>query len=160
MTTPPFNNDWEKELHQKLRSLPDLQAPDSLVPNVMTAIRKRHEAVVAWYQRPATTWPLSLQITLGFAAVAMFLLAVFGSQQLTIETPSIVEPGQLDAFSVFLGKAWSAIHAVGVAVASVFRTAISPLLIIVAAAACFSYLALLGIGGAIWRTVMHRQPNL
>jgi hypothetical protein len=158
MTTPPFNHNWEKQLHEKLRQLPDIEAPQSLIPDVMAAIRARQEAIVAWYRRPATTWPASLQFALGLTAMAVFVLAVFGIQQLAQGTPAAEVTGPFAAFSAKVGSIWSIIQTLVDALVVVLRNALSPLLLGVVAAACFSYLALLGIGGALWRTVMHRQP--
>lgn len=159
MTTPPFHHDWEKKLHQQLRNLPDMEAPASLIPNVMAAIRKREAAVRAWYRRPATTWPPALQIALGVAALLVFLLGVHGVHQLTAEASIAANNGPLEAFSAQLLKVWSLIKAVGVTASAIFRVAIGPVLIIVAAAACAAYLALLGLGSVVWRSFLRRQAT-
>ncbi len=61
----------EKIIHQELASLPELEAPRTLVPLVMEALQLR--AKKPWWRGPWTGWPFAVQT---LSAVA--LLAVAG----------------------------------------------------------------------------------
>jgi hypothetical protein len=61
----------EAAIDRRLKALPELHAPRTLVPRVMAVIEQR--AGVPWYRRAWQTWPMALQA--GSLAV---LLALFG----------------------------------------------------------------------------------
>jgi hypothetical protein len=64
---------WAEELDRELKSLPELPAPDTLIPSVMAAIERPTPIRVPWYRRPWPQWPVGLQ-----TASMMVLLAFFG----------------------------------------------------------------------------------
>src|SRR5262245_17295482 len=63
--------DLEAIVHRQLKALPRPQAPNTLLPRVMTAIQRRLER--PWYARALFTWPLA-----GQAACLVALLVVVG----------------------------------------------------------------------------------
>jgi hypothetical protein len=66
--------DWEQQLHQELMDLPELEAPGTLIPGVLS--RLNQPAPVAWHQRSWWEWPLSLR--LGSAIMVSVVLGVLG----------------------------------------------------------------------------------
>ena len=62
----------EREIDRELKSLPELQAPRTLGPRVMTAIERRANA--PWYRQPWLVWPVSAR-----AAALFMLVASFGA---------------------------------------------------------------------------------
>ena len=162
---PPFDDPSDARLHAALRRLPDHRAPDTLVPNVLAAIRARELAVAApmqspWYRRPATTWPAGLRVGLGVLAAALLTLLGFAPHLL-----GLADEGS--ALRLSASQLWGkvdailgALSALGSACLAVLRdSAGSPYVIGAAAVILFSYFALLGIGGAVWRTASEaRQP--
>ena len=69
------DDNLEKLIHQELAKLSALQAPQTLVPRVMQAIRLN--ATQRWWQRSWFGWPFGLRVvSLGFA---LFLLALMFS---------------------------------------------------------------------------------
>ena len=63
--------DLEVFVHRHLKALPRPSAPDTLLPRVLTAIKRRLER--PWYTRALFTWPLA-----GQAACLVALLAAVG----------------------------------------------------------------------------------
>jgi hypothetical protein len=159
MTTPPdsLEHSWERRLHEELRQLPEMEAPASLVPNVMAAIRARQEAAaVAWYRRPATTWPPALRIALGVSALAVFALLVLGGHLLWPQITASADAGALAAAGQKLGAIWSIASTLANAFMLVLRQCLSsPWFIGALVFTCFSYLTLLGAGSALWRAALH-----
>lgn len=72
----PDQHDLEQFIHQQLRKLPEREAPEDLVANVVAALAARHNA--PWWKQPFTTWPRNSQsilfgaLSLAFAAIVYF----------------------------------------------------------------------------------------
>jgi hypothetical protein len=70
-----MNPDYEKEsaaaVDRLLKDLPELDAPATLAPRVINAIRGRLAA--PWYRRSWETWPAPLRAALVAALVAVFV---------------------------------------------------------------------------------------
>ena len=146
--TPNHHQPDDPELHRTLRELPSLRAPEGLIPGVMSAIARRQ---TAWYRRPATSWPQSLQ--LAFVAVALLVLG--GAVWIALHHLPAFQPVNLQSlFAAPISKlmALSAtLEALLNAGSLVGRVAIGPALLIIAAAASVFYLVLFGMGTALWR---------
>lgn len=158
---PPFDDPDDARLHAALRALPEHRAPDTLIPGVLAAIRAREHAATIpapWYHRPATTWPPALRIALGTIAMAVVTALAFIPQLLGIG-------GETASAGSALARAWDTVLALLGAVRTILSacatavqgTAGTHWLVGGAAVMFFSYLVLLGIGGAIWRTAS--QPR-
>lgn len=157
MTLPPdsFEHPWERRLHEELRQLPDLEAPSTLIPGVMAAIRAREAAAIVWYRRPATDWPPALRIALAVGSLAVFAALVFGAHLFWPQLAASAETGALADAGRRLAALWTALETVVNALGLAFRATLSsPWFIAAVAAACVSYLTLLGAGSALWRTVL------
>jgi hypothetical protein len=61
----------EVRVGRALKELPELSAPRTLMPRVLTAIAARR--ALPWYRQPWPVWPVGLRI-----ATMIFLLASFG----------------------------------------------------------------------------------
>ncbi len=160
MTTPPFNHRWEKRLRDELRKLPELEAPESLVADVMAIIRDREKIRAAvWWKRPATTWPLVARAALPVAALMAFAALIFAGQLLAPQIAASAEAGGLAQAGAKIGGLWVAFVALVDAFLVIARGVLSPVLLAVVAGACFSYIALLGIGGALWRVIVNNPRS-
>lgn len=71
----PFEPNEDATLHEVLRQLPPLKAPDSLAPRVMQAIAMR-QARLAWWRQPAQDWPLPARAALIVVSLSL-VIAVF-----------------------------------------------------------------------------------
>ena len=72
MKDPEPLEDWEKQLHRELSELPELQAPSTLIPGVLSRIGR--PAAVAWYHSSWWQWPLAMRW-----ASAALVVAVLGT---------------------------------------------------------------------------------
>lgn len=154
MTTPPFQNPWEKRLHEELRKLPDLEAPAGLIPSVMAVISRQRS--LAWYQRPATTWPAPLRIALVVTSACLIGLLFFGVQFLMAGSP------ETHFFNSIIAKGETIIRTVEAilnAFLTVLRQYASPLMFGAIAAAAAAYFTLLGLGGVLWRFAAHQRVS-
>jgi hypothetical protein len=75
----PSSKRLETILHRELRKLPPVEAPSSLIADVMTAIQARRQA--AWWRRPWLSWPapiraLTLCLGLLFTSGAFYTLGI------------------------------------------------------------------------------------
>jgi hypothetical protein len=76
----------EAAVDRELKALPDLRAPQRLLPRVMAVIEQR--AVLPWYRRAWQTWPLPLQVVSMLALLTAFSGLCFGSWQL-VHAPAV-----------------------------------------------------------------------
>lgn len=162
---PPFEDPSDARLHAALRSLPDLRAPDTLVPGVLAAIRAREQAAAAfartpWYRRPVTRWPAGLRIALGLLAAGLIAAIAFAPELLALTGTGNALEATLTRASATFDALVSALRTVFAACGTAVRSsASSPYLLGGAALVLFSYFALLGIGGAVWRTASQARRS-
>lgn len=162
---PPFEDPSDARLHAALRGLPDHRAPDTLIPGVLAAIRAREQAALAlartpWYRRPVTRWPAGLRIALGLLAAGLVAALAFAPELFALTGPG-------SALEATFQRAWDtgaalagAVRTLAGACSSALRaSATSPYVLGGAAVVLFSYFALLGIGGAVWRTASQARRS-
>ena len=80
------NSQLEAAIDRELRTLPNLRAPQPLLPRVMAVIEQR--ATLPWYRRAWQTWPLPLQVVSMLVLLAAFAGLCFGSWQL-VHAPAV-----------------------------------------------------------------------
>ena len=71
----------EAAIDHELKALPDLRAPQTLLPRVMAELKQR--TALPWYRRAWQTWPMPLQLVSALVLLAAFGGLCFGSWQLT-----------------------------------------------------------------------------
>lgn len=71
----PDQKELEKFIHAELQKLPERQAPDALVGNVMAAIAHRQQ--LPWWKQPFTFWPRHIQNLLFVSLAALFALVTY-----------------------------------------------------------------------------------
>jgi len=81
------NSQLEAAVHRELKALPNLRAPQSLLPRVMEVIEQR--ATSPWYRRDWQTWPLPLQVISMSVLLAAFAGLCFESWQV-VHVPAVV----------------------------------------------------------------------
>ncbi len=69
----PEQRELEKFIDQQLKKLPEQDAPENLVANVLAAIAAREK--LPWWKQPFTSWPRNTQALL-FAALALVFAGV------------------------------------------------------------------------------------
>lgn len=156
-----MNNDFssldesDRRLHACLRQMPDLEAPPSLVPDVMAIIRQRERSVArAWYRRPATSWPPAAQVALAVGALLLLALLVIAGHQAALLLRGSSETTFLQSMADRLGVFWTAGGAVVEAIALAVRELWSPLFAAILATIFLAYFTLLGLGSTLWRAAL------
>lgn len=113
----------EKLIHQELAKLSELQAPQTLIPRVMEAIRI--EGAKPWWQRSWFGWPFGVRVaSLGFALSLLALMfssltflapdlgaSTFGSQTIAVWLAPFALAG--DIISTLAGAVVVILNAVG-----------------------------------------------
>jgi len=87
----PEQNDLEKFIHAQLRQLPDREAPNELVTNVLAAIAKREKQ--PWWKQSFLHWPKGVQCVLFVALLSLFGAAAYGTAHATsqVQVPDVSE---------------------------------------------------------------------
>jgi hypothetical protein len=73
----PETNELEKFIHAQLQKLPERDAPESLVTNVLAAIAAREK--LPWWKQPFMHWPRGVQSTFFVALGAVFGGVLYGA---------------------------------------------------------------------------------
>ncbi|HEV8540877.1 MAG TPA: hypothetical protein VGR78_00665 [Verrucomicrobiae bacterium] len=69
------HNELEQFIHRQLQKLPEREAPEDLLTNVMAAVRARENR--PWWKQPFTSWPRGMQTLLFIALGAVFGAVVY-----------------------------------------------------------------------------------
>jgi len=103
-----------QEIQRELTGLPELRAPATLVPRVLSAIMRR--AQVPWYRQQWQSWPLALRVAslgLSLTVVAAFSYGLW----VLPHNPAVAENFQhLTAGFGWLSATWNVVSALGTAV--------------------------------------------
>ncbi len=152
-----MENDSEKQLeeliHRELRKLPELRAPDTLIPRVRAALANK--VCQPWWQRPLLTWPLALR--LAFIALLLGSLGAAGFYGAEISygwdfvVQKITQP-----FASF-APLWERLASLTNAVLVLFRALNSHFLIYAAILLGVMYLACVGIGTLCFRVAFAKR---
>jgi hypothetical protein len=137
------NRDW---LDEELKALGDLQAPDTLLPKVMSRVRRR-ALIPRWarlWSNPSELWR---SFALGFALVVLCLLAAIDPSRLAAGIPS---GNELWKFCSILGDAATDLLLYG----KVFQL---PLFLLIAVGSVASYLGCLGAAVTVQRLVRAKR---
>ena len=139
----------ERLIHRQLRALPDLSAPNELIPNVLAAIQAR--ALKPWYASPWMTWPITLRLASALLFFGALTAAVVFGRDI------------LHSIWQILGNPFSALEpigqsivALGNALALVLRSMQLQLIIAISFFG-FLYLTCIGMGTVFFRIVLRRN---
>jgi hypothetical protein len=152
---PKYERELEASIDHELKSLPQLSAPVTLLPQVMARIGLR--AAIPWHRRSWQTWPLVLRAGSLGLMLALFGTLCFAGWQVSnsdmfaaatrkaigwLSGPSLV----LNLLNVLGGSVLLVIKQLG----AVFIAAC-------VAAALLSYAVSLTLGTACWRLAVNRR---
>jgi hypothetical protein len=87
----PEQKDLEKFIHAQLQKLPDREAPESLVEDVLAAIARRKN--LPWWKQSFTFWPRQVQFLLHVALASVFLAVLYATSRAadTVTVPDVSE---------------------------------------------------------------------
>lgn len=139
----------ERLIHQRLRALPEMEAPDNLVQDVMKKIEARRAAV--WWKRAWPEWPRGMQI-LSAALLLGLLGSVFAFHDSILASINELI-SRITAGSQFLKPIWTLIETllqVGQILAGSIK---SQIMIIGMVVVGMLYLSTIGLGTMVYRVV-------
>jgi len=142
----------EAFIHDRLRQLPPLSAPVSLLPQVMAAIQARRAA--PWWRQAWWQWPLAAQVALVALALAT-LGVVCGSSLLLPAGLTTYGPVLAERVGVVSGW-WANVTAFAQGPGASWTQSIEPVLMPVLLGVLALYGVSMGCGTALVRLVMRR----
>jgi hypothetical protein len=85
----PEHKDLERFIHEQLQKLPQREAPEDLVQNVLASIRARQN--LPWWKQPFTEWPRGIQnIFFALLAAAFSAAAYFAAKPAEVVTENML----------------------------------------------------------------------
>ena len=147
----------EQWTHEKLRRLPELTAPPSLMPRVLAALQA--EARLPWWRRSWWRWPLAAQaaalgIFLASATALSFLAAAFSPSADSLSTA-------LDGRLNNIAGLWSALMALAGALETLLLAlTANPWALAAAAGGAAMYLLSIGAGTVLVRYASREAGEL
>ncbi len=149
------NLQLKEAIDRELRALPDLRAPEGLLPRVVAAIAQR--AMSPWYRRDWQTWPLRLQVVSMLVLLVAFGGLCFGTWEV-IHAPAVASAAS-EAGGWFRMVSWT-FNTLGVlanALALAVRS-LGPLVLSgIVAALLLGYAACVGFGTLYVRLAFARR---
>ena len=103
----PEQNDLEKFIHARLRQLPDREAPEALVNNVLAALARRK--ALPWWRQSFSYWPKKVQGLLFAVLASVFLAAVYGASHAADKVPVPDVAEQISSYA----WVWRTIRSIG-----------------------------------------------
>jgi hypothetical protein len=146
---PHYDKQLEVQVDRALKELPELAAPQTLMPRVLQALAARR--ALPWYRQPFLAWPFALRV-----ATLVILLASLGvfcgaCYQLTRAAGYANAMQEIAQTFSGLTSVWNVITALGGAVALVVKHFGTGILIGCCLAAALGYAVCIGLGTACVR---------
>ncbi len=142
-----FQSPWEEELHKRFKNLPELQAPQALIPGVMAKIENREQK--SWYRQSLYNWPIFAKVVacgvlagLGVLAFAVFDFGWNSAFLVDAKT-------QVESFLTYIDNL---VSATGRAAVVMGRSFLGSYALFVLLIAFFSYGMFFAAGTFIWKT--------
>ena len=148
MNQEPDKN-LERLIHERLRALPEMEAPQTLVSGVLRKIEARRNA--AWWKQAWPEWPRGMRILSG-----VLLLSLAGSvfafhDQILGSLGDLV--GRITVGSHFLKPVWTLLETLLGVVQILAGSIKSQILIIGTVVVGMLYLSTIGLGTMVYRVV-------
>ena len=93
----PENNELEKFIHAQLQKLPEREAPETVVSNVLAAIARRKK--MPWWKQSFTFWPRHIQNMFFVALASVFVAAIYLTGRAADNVPVPDVSAQLSSFA-------------------------------------------------------------
>ncbi len=143
------NKNLERLIHERLRALPEIEAPKRLVPEVLQKIAARRQA--AWWKRAYPEWPRGMQILSGVLLLGL-VASVFAFHDEILQSLHELA-GRIAAGSQFLKPLWTLGETLLEVLQILAGSIKSQFLIIGAVVVGMLYLSTIGLGTMVYRVV-------
>ena len=145
----------EKLIHHALAKLPELQAPDTLLPRVLETIRTR--TLKPWWRRSWFSWPFGARVISLAFAVSLLGVIFTGTAFLGQDAASIVRLEVADPWLAKLSIAGEILGTLSGAVLVIWN-AISKLWLLLSLVMAFlMYVSCVGIGTICFRLAVNQR---
>jgi len=149
------NSQLEAAVDHELKALPNLRAPQTLLPRVMAVIEQR--ALLPWYRRAWQTWPRALQVVSMLILLVAFAGLCFGSWQLVHASAVTSAASEASGWFRMMSRTLSTLGVLVNALALVVRS-LGPLVLFgIMAALLLGYFACVGFGTLYVRLAFARR---
>src|SRR5690606_24638638 len=140
---------WERDLDQALKALPELQAPSTLTRNVLRRIQEKQ--TLPWFKLPWPMWPASIQ-GVSLALLALIAIGCFWGISMLGNSPVVVAAfDKKAALMTNVEQFWNVLsilaNALGIALKQLHPSILAGAIVLMAA----SYLICVGAGTIIVR---------
>jgi hypothetical protein len=152
---PHQEKQLEAAIDRRLKALPELHAPRTLLPRVMTVIEQR--AAVPWYRRAWQTWPLALQAGSLAALLAMFGGLCIGGWQLTHSAGAGAATQEINGWLAAANMVWRTLSVLGNAVVLAVQRLGTGFIVACVVLALVCYAVSLGLGTVSVRLALARR---
>jgi hypothetical protein len=149
------NQQLEHLIQRELEKLPELSAPNALIPRVLAAIEAQAQAP-AW-KRSWWTWPLGLKTA--FVAVLLTLVGVFlyGSSWASAQWQTSAAPQNIGHWWDAFASTGEVLATLGHALLVVCRSIGQPWLLGLAGLVMVMYLTCVGLGTICFRVAVNKR---
>lgn len=155
---PEYEKRLERAVDLTLRDLPNLAAPESILPAVMARIQTG--AVLPWYRRSWPTWPVALQGASLSLMLALFVGLCYGGWKFFQAEIFVEAVKPLDSWLSVAGVIWRTASVLAEALYLSVRQLNALVLIAMAVVAFFFYAACIGLGTAFFRQARPQENHL
>lgn len=149
------NSQLEAAVDRELKALPNLRAPQTLLPRLMAVIEQR--AGLPWYRRAWQTWPVPLQAVSMLVLLVAFAGLCLGSGQL-VHAPAVASAtSEASGWFKMLSTTLSTLAVLANAIALAVRS-LGPLVLFgILMALLLGYAACVGFGTLYVRLAFARR---
>ena len=142
-------------IDQELKSLPELQAPSTLIPRVSAAIEQRRSA--PWYRQPWHAWPVLMRAAALVILAVFFASLCFGAWRLPDTENYLAATRHAAGWLSGLTSLWNALNALIGTLAQAVQQLGRGFLLGCLAAVALAWAMCLGLGTVCVRLVLARQ---
>jgi hypothetical protein len=153
--SPEQEHRLEREIDQELQSLPELQAPETLLLRVRAALEQRVR--VPWYRQSWQSWPAPLRVT-AMIWLVLFFGALCGGAWWAPQTTLFAGlRAQFSSWSAYGSALWGALNTLLAALGLVFKQMGTGWMLGCVAAVALAWALCLGLGTACARLAFARR---
>jgi hypothetical protein len=150
-----YENKLEVAIDRKLKALPEIAAPATLVSRVMAAIELRR--ALPWFRRTWHTWPGSLQGLFLLTMVALFGGICFGVWDVSHSASFGLAVHKVGGWFSGLSALYTALNALAGAVVAMIKQINSTVLMALLCAAGLGYALFLALGTVYFRLAFAKR---